>query len=202
MGRTSDAKERLLTVAGDLIWKQSYGAVSVDEICDEAGVKKGSFYHFFPSKAELAVAAFEEHWHVRRPLMDEAFSASLPPLQRLENYCRLLYESQKEKKELTGHVLGCPYTCVGAELSAQEEQIRRKAEEMFQRTCKYFEGALRDAQSEGAIPGQDIAVSAQAAHALILGTLMHARIRNDIEIIAGIYPLILRLLQVETVPAV
>jgi hypothetical protein len=72
---------------------------------------------------------------------------------------------------------------------------------MFQRTCKYFEAALRDAQSDGAIPEQDIVVSAQAAHSLILGTLMHARIRNNLEVIAGLYPLILRLLQADAVAA-
>ena len=57
MGRTSDAKEKLLRVAFDLIWEQSYGAVSVDDICERANVKKGSFYYFFPSKSDLAVAA-------------------------------------------------------------------------------------------------------------------------------------------------
>ena len=43
MGRTSNAKERLLQVAFDLIWEQSYGSVSVDDICARAKVKKGSF---------------------------------------------------------------------------------------------------------------------------------------------------------------
>lgn len=59
MGRTSTAKEKLLDVAFKLIWDQSYGSVSVDDICQQAEVKKGSFYHFFESKAELAIAAYE-----------------------------------------------------------------------------------------------------------------------------------------------
>src|SRR5438105_4631699 len=62
MGRASNAKERLLKAAGDLIWEQSYGAVTVDAICERADVKKGSFYHFFASKAKLAVAVLEAHW--------------------------------------------------------------------------------------------------------------------------------------------
>lgn len=44
MGRTSDAKERLLAAALDLIWERSYGSVTIDAICEKAGVKKGSFY--------------------------------------------------------------------------------------------------------------------------------------------------------------
>src|SRR5271165_2514696 len=79
MGRTSDAKEKLLQVAFDLIWQQSYGAVSVDDICVRAKVKKGSFYHFFPSKSDLAVAAYEEHWQAIRPRYDGLFSPLVPP---------------------------------------------------------------------------------------------------------------------------
>ena len=59
MGRKSDAKERLLDAALDLIWERSYGVVTIDAICEKAGVKKGSFYYFFESKSALAVAALE-----------------------------------------------------------------------------------------------------------------------------------------------
>src|SRR5579862_9210660 len=109
MGRTSNAKERLLQVAFDLIWEQSYGAVSVDDICDRAKVKKGSFYYFFPSKSDLAVAAYEEHWQHKRPIHDQTFSPQVPPLERIENYCRQIYENQKDRKEKFGRVLGCPF---------------------------------------------------------------------------------------------
>jgi len=57
MGRVSDARQRLLDATIDLIWQNSYGAVTVDDICERAGVKKGSFYYFFPSKTDLVVAA-------------------------------------------------------------------------------------------------------------------------------------------------
>ena len=62
MGRTSDAKERLLDAALDLIWERSYGDVTIDAICEKAGVKKGSFYYFFDSKSELAAAALQSDW--------------------------------------------------------------------------------------------------------------------------------------------
>jgi len=40
-------KDKLLQVAFDLLWDNSYGSVSVGDICERAGVNKGSFYHFF-----------------------------------------------------------------------------------------------------------------------------------------------------------
>ena len=166
MGRTSNAKERLLQVAFDLIWEQSYGAVSVDDICVRAKVKKGSFYYFFPSKSDLAVAAYEENWQQRRPLYDQTFSPQVPPLERLENFCNNMYERQKEKKLKTGRVLGCPFASVGCELSTQDEKIRQKAQEMFDRFCLYIEIALRDACREGLIEKCDFA--GQVANHLLL----------------------------------
>ena len=66
MPRKSDAKERLMNAAMDLIWEHSYGSTSVDAICEKAGTKKGSFYYFFESKSELAVAALEADWQRKR----------------------------------------------------------------------------------------------------------------------------------------
>ena len=61
MGRSpTNTKEKILQSANDLIWQSSYGAVSVDDICATAGVKKGSFYYYFSSKAELAITVMDE----------------------------------------------------------------------------------------------------------------------------------------------
>jgi AcrR family transcriptional regulator len=92
-----DTKQRLLDTAIDLIWEQSYGAVSVDVICERAGARKGSFYHFFPSKSDLTVAAIEEHWEKLRPDLDRIFSPQTPPLERLSRYCDFIYERQSQK---------------------------------------------------------------------------------------------------------
>ena len=83
MGRVSDAKERLMEAVLELIWVGSYGSTTIDQICEKAGVKKGSFYYFFDSKADLAVAAIDADWQQRRPDIDAIFSATVPPLERV-----------------------------------------------------------------------------------------------------------------------
>ena len=74
MGRMSDARERLLSSAGELIYALGSQGASVEELCERAGVKKGSFYHFFPSKQELTLAALEAQWNMMRDaLVEPAF---------------------------------------------------------------------------------------------------------------------------------
>ena len=108
MARPNDTKEKLLQVAFDLIWNQSYGSVSVDHICERAHVNKGSFYHFFHSKSDLAVEAYEENWREKQPELDKIFSPQLPPLERLRLWCEHVRNRQKQKAEKYGHVCGCP----------------------------------------------------------------------------------------------
>jgi TetR/AcrR family transcriptional regulator, transcriptional repressor for nem operon len=52
-----DARTRLLDAAMRVIRAQGYSATTVDEICREAGLSKGAFFHHFKSKEDLAVAA-------------------------------------------------------------------------------------------------------------------------------------------------
>src|SRR6266567_1498838 len=109
MGRSSDAKERLIESGITLIWRHGFAGVSVDQVCESAGVKKGSFYHFFESKEDLALAALDTHWQRRRPVLDALFSASEAPLSRLQRYFRFIYQRQCEIHTEQGCVLGCFY---------------------------------------------------------------------------------------------
>jgi len=61
MGRTSTAKARLIATAMEIMYIRGYTAVGVHEICTQAGVHKGSFYHFFPSKQALVLAVIDTY---------------------------------------------------------------------------------------------------------------------------------------------
>ncbi len=148
-----DTKQKLLDTAMQLIWEQSYGAVSVDHICERASAKKGSFYHFFPSKSDLAVAAIDDHWRKLRPDLDRIFSPQAPPLERLAGYCDFVYEQQRQQMQRFGRVCGCAFTSLGSELSTQDEKIRKKSLQIMEWRCKYLAAAIRDAVREGAGSG-------------------------------------------------
>jgi TetR/AcrR family transcriptional repressor of nem operon len=82
-----DARRKLLDASLSLIREKGYASSSVDELCGQAGVTKGAFFHHFKSKDALAVAA-AEHWSQ----MTDAYFATAPyhlhedPLDRVLGY--------------------------------------------------------------------------------------------------------------------
>jgi TetR/AcrR family transcriptional regulator, transcriptional repressor for nem operon len=81
------ARSKLLEAAIEIIRQKGYAATSVDELCTGAGVTKGAFFHHFPSKDSLAVAAANQ-W---QELSDALFAAAPyhrfdDPLDRILGY--------------------------------------------------------------------------------------------------------------------
>lgn len=174
-----NTKIKLLDTALELIWRSSYGSVSVDDICKAAGVHKGSFYHFFDSKLALTVAAFEHFWEGKRPVMEEAFAPSLQPIERLKRFSSLIYRWQKEQVEKTGSVPGCPFAACGAELATQEERFRQTIEKIFLSYAGYFQLLLEDAGT----PKELVNPIADEMMAYVEGVIQQASFQNDVGLI-------------------
>jgi TetR/AcrR family transcriptional repressor of nem operon len=82
-----DSKAKLLDAALHVIRAKGYAATTVDDICHQAGVTKGSFFHHFKSTDELALAAVA-HWGA---MTDGFFAAAAyhkaeDPLARVLGY--------------------------------------------------------------------------------------------------------------------
>ena len=186
MPRVSNAKKRLMDAANDLMWESSYGSTSVDAICEKAGVKKGSFYYFFESKSELAVEALEEDWQGKKPELDAIFSPLVPPMERFERYFKRTYNKQFELHKKNGRVLGCALFTLGAEISTLDQAIRAKVEEILTHHVKYLASAVRDAQAGGHIRPGDSLEKARMVFAYYHGTMMQARIQNDLSLLQNL----------------
>ncbi len=187
MGRPSDAKERLMEAVAELIWTGSYGSTTIDHICEKAGVKKGSFYYFFDSKADLAVAAIDEAWQKHRAELDAVFSPTVPPLERFRKYCEYNYAIQAEMKAKFGSVLGCPMFSLGCEISTQEDGLQKKINELLDQKRKYLESAIRDADAAKMIHAPDAAAKARTLFSYYQGQLTEARIQDKLEIVRGAF---------------
>ena len=183
MPRKSDMKERLTDAAMDLIWENSYGATSVDDICQRAGAKKGSFYYFFKSKSELAAAALDADWNKKRAEMDAIFSPTIPPLERFERYFDFVHDRLAELQKKCGSILGCPLMSVGSEVSTQDQAVRETIDRIMDRKVNYFISTVRDAAAQGLINAPDPEAKARTLFACYQGTMAQARIQNDLTLL-------------------
>ena len=183
MGRTSTAREQLIDTAIGLMHDRGYNAVGIMEICNKAGVKKGSFFHFFPSKRSLALAVLDTQWHsVVENLLEPAFLKDVPALERIQRMFLMSYEYQCANRERFEHMLGCPFGILAAEMSTQDELLRQKVEFIFDGIARYFEEAIIDVVQEN--PGLSLnpQISAQSLVAYLEGSLLFAKAHNDTEL--------------------
>jgi TetR/AcrR family transcriptional repressor of nem operon len=201
MGRVSDAKHKLMDAVLELIWTGSYGSTTIDQICDKAGVKKGSFYHFFDSKSTLAAEALDASWQTKRAELDQIFSATVPPLERLKKYCDFSFKVQSEIKAKYQRVLGCPQFALGCEVCTQEDALQKKVQSILEYKRRYIESAVRDAAAAGEVAAADPAAKARMIVAYYEGLLTQARIQNDVGVLREMAPGVFSLLGVKPEPA-
>ena len=55
--KSEETREKILAAAVKVIRQKGYSATTVQDLCAEAGVSKGAFFHYFESKEAMAVAA-------------------------------------------------------------------------------------------------------------------------------------------------
>jgi TetR/AcrR family transcriptional repressor of nem operon len=184
MDAVNDTRQRIITAAQELIYTRSYNEVGVQEICDHANVKKGSFYHFFPSKRDLALAVLDQsQTFMHETIINKSFLDDIPPLARIERFFTTIYEFHKQVKENTGSVFGCPFGNFGSEMSTQDEDIRSKVDNILSTSERPFEKALAEAVERGDLPAIDTAATARAIFAYVEGIMLYAKTCNDPELI-------------------
>src|SRR5271166_4344085 len=84
---TAASNEKLLDAAVHVIRSKGYSAARVEDICAEAGLTKGAFFHHFASKEACAVAAAAHFAANADALFDDAPYTLLPdPRDRVLGY--------------------------------------------------------------------------------------------------------------------
>lgn len=179
MGRTSDARERILAAGADLFGRRSYASIGVAEICAAAGVPKGSFYYFFPSKQALALEVVDRHWEWQRGEWVRILSTAGPVVERLRGLFVATAEMQSEALKGTGAVVGCLFGNLALEVSAQDDPVRERLQEIFEEQIDIVEKALLDAEDAGELALGDARESAKAIVAQIEGLVLFAKLYND-----------------------
>lgn len=175
MGRTSDARERIVAAAADLFHARSFEDVSTAEVCALAGVHPGSLYHFFPTKQELGLAVLEHQWQrMREAVLAPLSAARGAPLERVRGFLDAAVAFHREASDVEGTVRGCPVGNLAVELGTLSPELRARSAAIFQEwaeavTAVLEEAAARGELREGLAPGAGgLLVVSQVEGALVL----------------------------------
>jgi len=179
MGRTSDARERILAAGAELFGQRSYASIGVAEICAVAGVPKGSFYYFFPSKQSLALAVVDEHWVWQRGQWVDILTADAPIVERLRRLFIATAEMQSDALKGTGAVVGCLFGNLALEVSSQDDPVRARLQEIFEEQIDLVEVAVLEAVAAGQLTAANPRVVAKSVVAQIEGMVLFAKLFND-----------------------
>jgi TetR/AcrR family transcriptional repressor of nem operon len=178
----SGARHKLLTAALSLVREKGYSATSVDELCADAGVTKGAFFHHFKSKDALAVAA-ANHWSE----ITGAFFATAPYHQLTDPLQRVLGYLDFRKAILKGEL--AEFTClVGTmvqEVYGTSPEIRAACEASICRHAAKLEADIAAAMKQRRLRVRWSAASlALHTQAVLQGAFILAKATGDARVAA------------------
>ncbi|ALM53450.1 TetR/AcrR family transcriptional regulator [Halomonas huangheensis] len=177
MTHTSPTRDLLIQVGKTIISEQGYNATGINAVLKDAGVPKGSFYHYFASKEAFGLAVIEAFAEES----DQQMSAMLkdPSRPAVERLCAWLNTSRTDMQRCD-HSRGCLIGNLGQEMSSRSDALRDALARIFQRWEGYLADCLKDGQAEGSIR-HDLDAEALAAFAMAgwQGALLRAKTVKD-----------------------
>jgi len=164
------AKEQLIECAARLFLEKGYNATGINEIISSAGLSKGSFYFYFSSKKDLAIAVVEYYSQLK---LNEVSKAAKDRTWEgfIEKIVGDIIKRAKEKKSF-----GCPFAVLGMETAFLEPDIAGENYASIKRLTGIFEDVLK----RSGVAEEKAIISAERALAIYEGYLLFYRVSQDI----------------------
>jgi TetR/AcrR family transcriptional regulator, transcriptional repressor for nem operon len=177
--RSTDTRDNIIDVGQRLIGARGFSAVGLNEVLAEAGVPKGSFYHYFDSKDAFGVALLESYFEAYLNELDATLAApGMNMAQRLMKY----WQVWKETQSFSDCQGKCLAVKLGAEVADMSEAMRatlkRGTAGIVSRLARAIEIGV-DEQSLK-VEGDPEAV-AQSLYQLWLGASVMVKIERNLE---------------------
>jgi TetR/AcrR family transcriptional repressor of nem operon len=137
-----EVRQRLLAAGLDLVHARGFTASGVKDITDAAGVPKGSFYAYFPSKEAFAAAILNHYWSDIEsrllPILDADGSAQ----ERIIRF----FHALADEHEAGDFLLGCLVGNLSLELGGSSEPTRTELVRILDRWDAALTACVRSGQ--------------------------------------------------------
>jgi len=137
-----DTRSQLISSMKELLWERGYDATSPNQVLERSGAGKGSFYHHFSGKQELAIAAMDERANELIAEFELIFHSDQHWLDKLENYLLQPRDGLK----------GCRIGRIAQDPSMDELLLRVPLKRYFSQLQQAIEQLLNQAKDKGELP--------------------------------------------------
>lgn len=189
--RTSNARERILEVAEQLIVQYGSNGFSYRHISDAIGIRKASIHHHFPTKVDLILELGEIKGGNFFTRMNQIMVSKKSVLQKLDEYFGLFEEN---------FIHGCGasvsfFGMLGAEIESQDDRVASRVRSFFKENISRLSALIAEGMQEGTLRGTgNPEIMAAAIFSMLEGAMIIVRAGGEMgkysEIITHIVQLI------------
>lgn len=181
---TETTREKIVQHAQNLIQTGGYNGFSYRDLAALIGIKTSSIHYYFPQKEDLLLAViqrYQTNWHEAIQRIDPGLRAD----DKLRAYVDV------HRSAFCGTERICLGTALSAELGSLPGCARRALRDFYAANEAWLVKLLEQGAREGSlrVPG-DLHASARALYSALQGSLMGARLFNESERVAELFPTI------------
>ncbi len=157
----SDSSRRVLRTAAQLFSRRGFDGVSVQEICDAAGVTKPTLYYYFKSKQALYDRLREDSWQLLQQYMGTARRSDLTVLEQMERAIVEFFRYLEDNEDYVRFIIRMHFPLL---LSEQTSELCAHDQYRFQAMSDQLQLAIQRKEID---PHTDIPITVSA----LIGTL-------------------------------
>jgi TetR/AcrR family transcriptional regulator, transcriptional repressor for nem operon len=180
-GTGSGKRERLVDAALKLMLRRGYWGTTVEDICASADASKGSVFHHFANKEQLALEALDSFVNgIIEHFRGIAAASTASGAERLMVLCDAMIDLAKVQSAANG----CLLATISMETNINEGALAERCAQYFEIWCAMLEEQFEQAIAEHGRPVPATAAQlAQFCVSLFEGSLILARARRDVTIV-------------------
>lgn len=177
MNAPTGTKGKILSSAAALIYHKGFNHTGIQEILNNAGVPKGSFYFHFASKEDLGIQLIDYYGQLfLTTFLEHLNGTKETPLKRMRQMFQA-FATQFADNHFEG---GCPIGNLSQEMGDLSEKFREKLKTSILGIRQLFAAFLEQAKNASEVPETiDIEVSADFIFSSWEGAILQMKVMKS-----------------------
>ncbi|MBI5933008.1 MAG: TetR/AcrR family transcriptional regulator [Chloroflexi bacterium] len=164
--RSEETRSRILEAAVKQFAVNGYGKASVDNICEQAGVSKGAFYHHFQTKQDVFLALLDGWLQIFDQAVEASKDQPVPEtFQQMTDYFPYIFESASDNLPMFLEFLL---------QASRDDKVWQASIAPYRRYHKHFASLIKKGIAEGSFVEVDPNLAARLIVSAAMGLLLQS----------------------------